>query len=498
MTTNTNTTTECSGSRRRSSSRVRRRRLRTHTDTGQKSTKTTRLRVLRILCGTVPPGVLCSRTRHSFGSLCILVLVALVGFDLVYTLLPHPQQLDNNRYPHHQSHGRNSALPGGRQLQQPHHMKVTLESLLSGDLSEADLNDYDQNHFDSMQRINTNMTWDEASKGREPILALLRDAGIQDIDIRVVQLLPTWDQVEALYGKNGPILEGLAQCEVFRSTHGGKLWGIAGMFDSGTNLAANYLESNCILPSTNGDKDSSFDILWEVPWGKHVPAEMRKQYRGRWNNKSYRRNDKTTDDAASSVMPIVMIRDPYFWMQSMCRHNYGARWFHSINHCPNLVPNKWDNNNNHGPNPGTIPVRIKYEFGWREWDSLAHLWTNWYQQYHKDADYPRILVRYEDMIFYPKEVTRQLCEVCAGGTLRQDFSYQVDSAKQGPGHGTVRTSWVAAMIRYGSDRWRFRGLTKEDLILARDTLDIAMMQAFSYQQPSTVTTPAISAGGTLR
>jgi hypothetical protein len=241
----------------------------------------------------------------------------------------------------------------------------------------------------------------------------------------------------------------LAHCDFFRNNYGGKVWGIAGMFDSGTNLAANYLESNCILPSTSTDKDS-FDILWEVPWGKRVPAEMR-------NHKSYRRNDKSKDDATSSVMPIVMIRDPYFRMQSMCHHNYGARWFHSTDHCPNLVPNKWDTSYRAGPNPGTIPVRIKYDFGWREWDSLAHLWTNWYQQYHKEADYPRILVRYEDMIFYPKEVTRQLCEVCAGGTLRKDFSYQVDSAKQGPGHGDVRTSWITAIIRYGSDRWRLRG-----------------------------------------
>jgi predicted glycoside hydrolase/deacetylase ChbG (UPF0249 family) len=67
---------------------------------------------------------------------------------------------------------------------------VTLESL-RGDLTENEL-DYldDHQHLDSMPQITTNVTWSEASKGKEPILALLRDAGIQDIDIRVVQLLP--------------------------------------------------------------------------------------------------------------------------------------------------------------------------------------------------------------------------------------------------------------------------------------------------------------------
>jgi hypothetical protein len=351
---------------------------------------------------------------------------------------------------------------------------ITLESLV----------DLDPELIRRVSRNSTNtsaLTLAEASLGKEPILRLLREAGIEILDTRVIQLLPTLQQVEQLYGKHGPRILGLAQCEQFLSS-GGQAMGIAGMFDSGTNLAALYLDNNCIVPD--------HDILWQVPWGKHVVAEQRKDHHMAApaaammkSSSSYGMSleDHVIDHAA--VMPIVMIRDPYFWMQSMCRQNYGAQWFHSSEHCPNLVPNHVDYKLYNFPK-GTIPVRIKYDFGVRKWDSLAHLWSSWYQQYYKDADYPRLVVRFEDFIFYPKQVTQQIC-TCAGGTTRDDqnFKYQVESAKHGPGHGTARTSWVSAMVRYGSAerRDRLKGMTQEDVQLADDTFDLEMMQALSYQ-----------------
>jgi hypothetical protein len=330
--------------------------------------------------------------------------------------------------------------------------KITLESL----------SDLDQELIHSIP----NVTLEEASKGKELLLELLRDAGVKEIDTKVIQLLPTLQHVEELYGK-GPILEGLAQCESFRSQ--GKSLGIAGMFDSGTNLAANFLHNNCIMP---------LEIYWQVPWGKHVLAERR------LDHDVFKLKKKEYVDP-STVLPVVLIRDPYFWMQSLCRHNYGAQWLHTNEHCPNLVPNEVDYKTFNFPK-GTIPVRIKYDFAVRKWDSLAHLWTDWYRQYYQDADYPRLFVRYEDLVFYPKQVTQQICE-CAGGTLlaQEDFIYEVESAKFGPGHGEARTSWVSAMIRYGSARKRLEGLTTEDLRLARNVLDMELMQAFSYQQPPT-------------
>lgn len=394
------------------------------------------------------------------------VLAAVVmGLDL-FTML-HSQKI--------RAHS-GIVLTATTSTQQPKVERITLESLV----------DLDPELMRQIVTSNntTVPTLAEASHGKEPILRLLEDAGIQILDARVIQMLPTLQQVEQLYGKHGPRIIGLAQCEHFR-THGGHAMGIAGMFDSGTNLAAQYLDNNCVSADQEGGGGGggAIDILWQVPWGKHVVADMRKEHHMGQSSKSgttTNLEDSVFDHTA--VMPIVMIRDPFFWMQSLCRHNYGAQWLHSSEHCPNLVPNHVDSEIYNFPK-GTIPVHIKYDFGLRKWDSLAHLWTSWYQQYYKDADFPRLVVRFEDFVFYPKEVTRQIC-TCAGGTIRdgQDFIYQVNSAKHGPGHGTALTSWVSAMVRYGSyGHHRLKGMTPQDLQLADSMLDLEMMQALSYQ-----------------
>ena len=42
------------------------------------------------------------------------------------------------------------------------------------------------------------------------------------------------------------------------------------------------------------------------------------------------------------VLPVVIIKDPINWIHSMCKHRYGARWRHTDEHCPNLIPNGKD------------------------------------------------------------------------------------------------------------------------------------------------------------
>jgi hypothetical protein len=376
----------------------------------------------------------------------------------------------------------------GRFMTEQHQesIKITLNSL-----SDLNLELYRAGNGLSINAT-ASITLEEASKGKEPLLKLLFDAGITYIDIQVIQLLPTWHQVEQLYGNKGPVIEGESQCESFRNsvaTGGNKQHaslGIAGMFDSGTNLAATYLEANCKLPSvstSSKDESSNYGIRWQVPWGKHVLAKKRKAHLVKSDHDS----DSETVIEPSTVLPVVLIRDPYYWMQSLCRQNYGAQWLHnSTGHCPNLVPNEVDYKIYKFP-LGTIPVRIKYDYGLEKWNSLAHLWSDWYRQYYQDADYPRLLVRYEDFLFYPKQTTQRICE-CMGGTLLRDpFYYAVGSAKYGPGHGSARTSWISGMIRYGSGVRRFHNLTEPDLALARHVLDEKLMETFRYAQPREAT-----------
>jgi hypothetical protein len=51
-----------------------------------------------------------------------------------------------------------------------------------------------------------------------------------------------------------------------------------------------------------------------------------------------------------------------------------------------------------------VPVNVKYEDTSDSHLSLAHFWSEWYRLY-MDADYPRIIVRFEDLLFYGEEVT---------------------------------------------------------------------------------------------
>ena len=40
---------------------------------------------------------------------------------------------------------------------------------------------------------------------------------------------------------------------------------------------------------------------------------------------------------------------------------------------------------------------------------LVHLWNDWYTEY-LEASYPRLLVRFEDLIFYPQQTTNLICD----------------------------------------------------------------------------------------
>ena len=160
---------------------------------------------------------------------------------------------------------------------------------------------------------NADLTLEEASIGREPLITMLQEAGIQDFDAETVAKLPTTSQIEKLYGK-GPIVYGLDTCQAFRDMIPASEASVAsaGIFNSGTNTLAMYMNANCVMPENKKEKYGG--MRWQVPWGKHMVAKRRLTN----TVKNDRKVNKTT------VMPVIAIRDPYSWMQSMCRHPYGT------------------------------------------------------------------------------------------------------------------------------------------------------------------------------
>jgi hypothetical protein len=119
------------------------------------------------------------------------------------------------------------------------------------------------------------MTMEQAVKGREPLVDILHDAGVDEMDVAAVLSLPKWETVTKLYGSEGPVVIGLETCEQFQKTIplDKASIGIAGMFNTGTNPLNMYLEENCIMPNIKHERHGG--MRFQVPWGKHVPASWK-------------------------------------------------------------------------------------------------------------------------------------------------------------------------------------------------------------------------------
>lgn len=156
----------------------------------------------------------------------------------------------------------------------------------------------------------------------------------------------------------------------------------------------------------------------------------------------------------------------------MCHHPYAARWEHSEKRCPDFsLPN--------------LKAKVKYAEFVTEHESILGLWNSYYGEYIA-ATFPRLIVRLEDLVFHPEEVTTAICH-CAGGSMRANgkFKYVVDSAKKGDtAHGKDRTGFVDAMIKYGSETQRYKGYKSSlDLLYVRNNVDKRLMDIMQYPLP---------------
>jgi hypothetical protein len=209
----------------------------------------------------------------------------------------------------------------------------------------------------------------------------------------------------------------------------------------------------------------------------------------------------------NDVLPIVTIRNPWRWMQSMCRNPYAAHWPH-YHQCPNLmVKIDKDEDNNNWNN-----VTVQYGAAAVTYRSLAHLWNDWYRSYlntsltlqqqkheppshqqpqQQDSSndpnrthyYPWLMIRMEDLTFYTEETTKLICD-CAGGRLHDKFIYVADSAKADApaGHDTT-TNLLQAYVKYSRPLANAAGFSDDDYHAARTALDDELMDLFAYQNP---------------
>lgn len=340
-----------------------------------------------------------------------------------------------------------------------------------------------QDHYDSLPKskggvenkdVNADMiekvnVKEPTKKGKEPIIQILQKSGLTEITPEIKQKLPSWEEVTSLYGSKPKII-GLDTCSTFQSTipESDAYIGGSGMFNTGTNLLADLLLKYCSLPKrTNGghDQRAKKGMLWHVPWGKHNPVSWRTHHKAAVGSRGIEQ---------THVLPIVVIKDPFHWMSSMCRHPYAASWHYTRNNCPNLVM--------HGnkPNPVVVPYR-KDKPG--NYDSLVGLWNDWYDDYLAVSSFPRLIIRYEDLLFHLEEVMTEVCH-CGGGTLiNHENGIVLISENAKAGHNNGSNGLLGAMLRYGFDDKRTETLSREDLKYAKDQLSMNLMNLFSYSYP---------------
>lgn len=174
-------------------------------------------------------------------------------------------------------------------------------------------------------------------------------------------------------------------------------------------------------------------------------------------------------------------------------------------HCPNLVPiaKDWDTPLRTKP-PGRLfrsynvtVHRSLHETD--EYDSLADMWTEFYKEY-RDAAFPRLIIRFEDLLFHREHVMAKIVECVTGVespsalSARAFDEHQSRAAKAGSwlhgepikyrlapvkDHGRS-SDLISAVIKYGTSRGRYAGMATEDLRYAATALDPEILRSFQY------------------
>jgi hypothetical protein len=175
-------------------------------------------------------------------------------------------------------------------------------------------------------------------------------------------------------------------------------------------------------------------------------------------------------------MPFVLIKDPYHWMGSECRHEYLLKWVHDGEHCPNII------NNDIEDRDVPWPVTSKYALVEEHYDSLVDVWNTWYNEWEQQS-FPMIQTRFEDLVFHGEEVLKQACE-CVGGVFAKDFVFIERNAKEDLPLNAGTNGLVKTLIQYGNSKNRLEGFTDREVRYASEKLDATLMEKFGYVPPS--------------
>jgi hypothetical protein len=310
----------------------------------------------------------------------------------------------------------------------------------------------------------------KACAGKERFLGIAMRAGYTNITEGDCVQLPTWDEVVRLYGE-GPIIVGLDTCARYRAViTEAKEAGmnvtpsprVAGLFNSGTNALAQSFSMN--LRPVEDYKE--YNVLSR----KHVAPRDKWVY-----------DQRFVDDYDPSVLrytlPIVLVRDPFRWMTSMCKRKYNVRWATGKDgRCPNLVFTKEEREMLQTTNQTYIVDVTVRDVHHEQYKSIADFWSEW-NRLHVDTFRPRLMIRFEDTLFHAEKVMERIGQ-CLGVPLLGPFQYKLDASKK---HGES-SNFFSALAKYGKADGRYTNFTSEERAYLQSALDPLLLELFHYPQ----------------
>lgn len=300
---------------------------------------------------------------------------------------------------------------------------------------------------------------------------------------------------EATY-TGGPIIIGMEQCESFRRRWGANTTArIAGTFNTGTNAVLHNLQLNLGNPKHH-------QPFKTVPWWKHNP-------------KIFTQGVGRDPIEHANVLPIVVIRDPFFWRKSTCTNSYDLSWAgRTGRECPVITMNP---RSIHGKGIAikfggkSLDDALRLEHGLQaripettqSWPSLYHVWNDFYNQY-LHAPFPRLIVRYEDTMLHLPQVIHAI-QACIGADWKSEALLNETKAPfvtiSSPGthghhpvtavrvltapaktHGnTKRGETLVDVLKKNTDATqRYFEMNHDEIEYSREALDPELMRIFHY------------------
>jgi hypothetical protein len=334
---------------------------------------------------------------------------------------------------------------------------------------------------------------DDACIDKEHLLKIVAVAGVDLTDAQhkqsICRMMPTWKEVSSLYSDK-PRIIGLETCQRYRDMLAREnrtaevpiysMPRVAGLHNSGTNALADTMYENFERnPTIRVDNPR----VYNIPWRKHTPWQFHENVTARFYD--WKENKK-------HVLPVVVIRDPYRWMNSMCKVSYNVQWIRAAKHCPNVVayPRAGDQ--------ALIPVNVSLFLDEPtlktrvQWTSMAHMWNDWNRQY-LEADVPRLIVRYEDTLYHAEHVFRAISE-CAGLPLKHDdfrpyiYKANAEGTEEQAVHSrdAVLNDLIVSLNKNGIYKDRYGNMIAEDIQYTKQHLDPELLDLFHYVNPSDI------------